>query len=156
MVTALMPHPEEPRGSRSPSWRVMCSPREELRLYGAHRTFPKNFDLRSLMAEKNQHRTKLTLQSLAEGRVLVCIWVGNTTNSDLPYLMGSTGSLLGLPTGHSAKDNPTHRVLGLLCFSRLSKVCCSLMHTPFLWGHLPRGLTEGIGLVETKSGPVLL
>lgn len=28
------------------------------------------------------------------------------------------------------------------------------MHTPFLWGYLPRGLTEGIGLVETKSEPV--
>lgn len=46
--------------------------------------------------------------------------------------MGSTGSLLALPTGHSAKDNPTHWVLGPLCFSCLSKVCCGLMHTPFL------------------------
>lgn len=70
--------------------------------------------------------------------------------------MGSTGSLLGLPTGHSAKDNPTHRVLGPLCSSHLSKVCCSLMLAPFLWSHLPRGLTVGTGSVETKSGPVLL
>lgn len=54
-------------GPRSPSWRVMCPPREELKLYGAHCTFPKNFDLRSLMAEKNQHRTKLTLQVPSRG-----------------------------------------------------------------------------------------
>lgn len=52
--------------------------------------------------------------------------------------MGSTGSLLGLPTGHSAKDNPTHWVLGPLCFSYLSKVDCGLMHTPLL-GSLTQG-----------------
>lgn len=62
-------------GPRSPSWRVMCPPREELELYGTHRTFPKNFDLRSLMGEKNQHRTKLTRTSLAGVPVLVaCGW----------------------------------------------------------------------------------
>lgn len=55
-----------------------------------------------------------------------------TLLTDLPYLMGSTGSLLALPTGHSAKDNPTHWVLGLLWLSCLSKVCFGLMHTPFL------------------------
>lgn len=64
--------------------------------------------------------------------------------------MGSTGSLLGhSATGHSAKDNHTHWVLGPLCFSCFSKVCVPNAH-PFLWGNLPRGLTVGIGSVETK------
>ena len=83
-------------------------------------------------------------------------WVGNTTNSDLPYLMGSTGSLLGLPTGHSAKDSPTHWALGPLCFSCLSKVCCGLMLGPFL-GLLTQGTQlKALGQWKPNAGPVLM